>query len=166
MAGILSNDANPWETNPYIPEEANRNNILGKWILEKVQGLLSLPQRAFESSENLRQAVQYDPGPILEAATLPMGTGAIAGLPLRSGEAALGAGILRPKAVGAYHGTSAPTEFSTFRSPPVTHDIGVHSTIDPDVTAGYINPFDPKVHVEKDKWMDRQANQEECSGGR
>jgi hypothetical protein len=41
--------------------------------------IATLPKRAFEASENLRQGGDYDPGPILEAAMLPMGTGAFSG---------------------------------------------------------------------------------------
>lgn len=57
--------------------------------------LATLPQRAFQASETMRQGGDYDPGPVLEAATLPMGTGAIAGVPMRTGEMMLGAGPVR-----------------------------------------------------------------------
>lgn len=71
-------------------------NPLAKGI---IGGLATLPQRAIEG------AAQYQPGsgevpdaaigPALETAMLPMGTAAIAGVPLRAGETALGAGPLR-----------------------------------------------------------------------
>jgi hypothetical protein len=57
-----------------------------------IRGTASIPQRAFEASESRRAGGAYDPGPILEAAMLPMGTGAVAGVPLKAGEVALGAG--------------------------------------------------------------------------
>jgi hypothetical protein len=66
-----------------------------------------LAKRAFGASEMMRQGGAYDAGPILEAATLPMGTGAIAGVPVRAGEAVLGAGPIR-----AYHGS--PHDFERF----------------------------------------------------
>lgn len=56
--------------------------------------LMTLPQRAIQSAANYQQGGDYDPGPILEAATLPMG-GGLAGVPMRSGETALGAGLIR-----------------------------------------------------------------------
>jgi hypothetical protein len=61
------------------------------------QGLATLPQRAFQASETMRSGGDYDPGPILEAAMLPMGTGAIAGVPMRGAETVLGAGPVRTK---------------------------------------------------------------------
>ncbi|HMF68665.1 MAG TPA: hypothetical protein VK602_13785 [Phyllobacterium sp.] len=76
-----------------------------------VRGLIdnaaSLPRRAIENSQNALDTGTYDPGPTLEAATLPMGSGAIAGVPVRAGEAVLGAGPIR-----AYHGS--PHDFDAF----------------------------------------------------
>jgi hypothetical protein len=76
-----------------------------------VKGLMSslatLPQRAIQNSQQSLNTGNYDPGPTLEAATLPMGTGAIAGVPMRAGEAVLGAGPIR-----AYHGS--PHDFDAF----------------------------------------------------
>lgn len=60
-----------------------------------IGSLATLPHRAIQSAANYRQTGNYDPGPILEAATLPLGTGAIAGVPMRAGETALGAGLIR-----------------------------------------------------------------------
>ncbi len=73
----------------------------------------SLPQRAIEASAQDVQHLGeqgYEPqltGPALEAAMLPMGTGAIAGVPVRAGEAVVGAGPIR-----AYHGS--PHDFDAF----------------------------------------------------
>ena len=74
-----------------------------------VHSMLSLPQRALQAAANYQPGdiSTYDPGPILEAATLPMGTGAIAGVPVRAGEQVLGAGPIR-----AYHGS--PHDFDAF----------------------------------------------------
>src|SRR6476469_716247 len=53
-----------------------------------IKGVLSAPEEmakgAFGSSEMMRTEGPYDPGPVLEAATLPMGTGAVAGVPLKA----------------------------------------------------------------------------------
>jgi hypothetical protein len=58
-----------------------------------IEGMATLPRRAIENSQYSLDSGNYDPGPTLEAAMLPMGTGAIAGVPLKAGEEALGAGI-------------------------------------------------------------------------
>jgi hypothetical protein len=60
-----------------------------------VSALATLPQRAFEASEARRAGGEYDAAPIVEAALLPMGTGAIAGAPVRAGETVLGSGAVR-----------------------------------------------------------------------
>ena len=72
-----------------------------------MDSLATLPRRAIENSQQSLNSGNYDPGPTLEAATLPMGTGAIAGVPVRAGEAVLGAGPIR-----AYHGS--PHDFDAF----------------------------------------------------
>lgn len=71
-----------------------------KIISEAATGMATLPKRAIEG------AAQYQPGsgevsdatigPAVEAASLPMGTGAVAGVPLRAGEKVLGAQWPRP----------------------------------------------------------------------
>jgi len=98
-----------------------------------------LAKRNFESAEKLSRTGVYDPAPVLEAATLPMGTGAIAGVPLRAGETALGAGILRPTKelplTGGYHGTIAKNNFKKFKQSDV--DLGTHFADDPDVAVQY-----------------------------
>jgi hypothetical protein len=72
-----------------------------------IEGMATLPRRAIENSQYSLDSGTYDPGPTLEAAMLPMGTGAIAGVPVRAGEAVLGAGPIR-----AYHGS--PHDFDKF----------------------------------------------------
>lgn len=57
----------------------------------------TMPQRAFESSESLRAGGPYNPGPVLEAAMLPMGTGAFGAVP----RGAIGSTFSHP----LYHGS-------------------------------------------------------------
>jgi len=77
---------------PGVPAANRAADVLSRYPGHVMSGLLSLPQRAFEASEERRAGGEYDPAPVVEAAMLPMGTGAIAGVPLRTGEVALGAG--------------------------------------------------------------------------
>lgn len=63
-----------------------------------IHGLVTLPRRAIENSQRSLDTGDYDPGPTLEAAMLPMGTGAIAGVPVRGAETVLGSGAIRGKA--------------------------------------------------------------------
>jgi hypothetical protein len=123
-----------------MPEDVGKNKILDP-LVNAGMSMATLPQRAYESSKDMVQTGVYDPAPMVEAATLPMGTGAIAGVPLRAGEAALGAGILRPTKppplVGVLHGTGAPVDFPVPTAPPKTHDLGVHVTVDPTATDWY-----------------------------
>jgi hypothetical protein len=72
-----------------------------------IGSVLTLPQRAFQASEQMRTEGPYDPAPAVEAALLPMGTGAVAGVKAAPGEAVLGAGPIR-----AYH--SSPHDFDRF----------------------------------------------------
>jgi hypothetical protein len=62
-----------------------------------IGSILTLPERAIGNSANALSTGTYNPAPVLEAATLPMGTGAIAGVPLKGAETVLGAGAVRPK---------------------------------------------------------------------
>lgn len=62
--------------------------------------LATLPRRAIGASETMRQGGEYDPGPILEAAALPMGAG-LGGVPARAGETVLGAGPMFPTKAAA-----------------------------------------------------------------
>lgn len=71
----------------------------------------TLPKRAIEGAAAYQPGSGSIPdatiGPALEAAMLPMGTGAVAGVPVRAGEQVLGAGPIR-----AYHGS--PHDFDKF----------------------------------------------------
>lgn len=70
-----------------------------------------------------------------------------------SGQLSLAMGIMGgprlklPPAIGAYHGTGSPVNFTEFKLPPATHDIGVHSTIDPVVPSMYQRP--PGINKQK-----------------
>lgn len=91
-----------------MPEAyANPNIGVGAMVSRALGSLATLPRRAMENSQHSLDSGTYDPGPTLEAAMLPMGTGAIAGVPVRAGEAVLGAGPIR-----AYHGS--PYDFDRF----------------------------------------------------
>jgi hypothetical protein len=59
------------------------------------KGLATLPQRAIGASQTALDTGTYNPAPVLEAAALPMGTGALAGVPMKAGEAVLGAGPVK-----------------------------------------------------------------------
>jgi hypothetical protein len=71
--------------------EQPRTDVIGNMV----SGMAHIPERAFQSSEAMRGGYGYEPGPILEAAALPMGTGAMAGVPVKAGEHVLGAGAIR-----------------------------------------------------------------------
>jgi len=71
-------------------------------IRQTVGAMTSLPQRAIDAAglDFANRGTGAEPqsiGPALEAATLPMGTGALAGVPMRAGETALGSGMLRAR---------------------------------------------------------------------
>lgn len=82
-------------------------NFLDRAVASGINGVATLPRRAIENSQHSLDTGTYDPGPTLEAAMLPMGTGAIEGAPVRAGETVLGAGPIR-----AYHGS--PHDFDKF----------------------------------------------------
>jgi len=120
-----------------MPEEQAQGQV--RSILSNTaMNLAELPKRAFEASEERRLGGEYDPAPAVETALNVMGTGAIAGVPVKGAEQVLGAGIIRPKPlIGGYHGTGSPTDFASFELPPPTHDLGIHTTVDPNVAAQY-----------------------------
>ena len=92
-------------TDEYDPFAAEQ--FVNPAVKQVMGDILTLPQRAIQNSQFALDTGNYDPGPTLEAATLPMGTGAIAGVPMRAGEAVVGAGPIR-----AYH--SSPHDFDKF----------------------------------------------------
>lgn len=82
-------------------EEAERPDELANMLAAMAGHLVRTPQRAFQASEAMRGGYGYDPGPMVDAAMLPMGTGAMAGVPATSAEMVLGTGMARMKRPGA-----------------------------------------------------------------
>lgn len=60
----------------------NALDLAQRYATNKVQQVATMPQRAIESAANYQQTGSYDPGPILEAATAPLGVGTLARLPI------------------------------------------------------------------------------------
>lgn len=83
------------------PKDVQTLRNIGSGIGNAATSLATLPKRAIEASQDDVQHLGeegYEPkltGPALEAASLPMGTGAIAGLRMAPREVALGAGPIR-----------------------------------------------------------------------
>jgi hypothetical protein len=76
-------------------ETAQQPAGLGSLLRGAYEALGLLSKRTIGSSEMMRTQGTYDPAPMVEAAMLPMGTGAVAGVPMRAGEAVFGAGPIR-----------------------------------------------------------------------
>jgi len=93
-------------TSPAEDAERPRTSI-DNLVSGVIGGAASLPRRAIENSKRSVETGYYDPAPVVEAAMLPMGTGALAGVPVRAGEKVLGSGPIR-----AYHGS--PHDFEKF----------------------------------------------------
>ena len=116
-----------------MPENIGKDKIMDP-LVNMGMSLATLPQRALGASAEAVTSGIYNPAPALETAMLPMGTGAIAGVPVKGAEAVFGAGILRPKGprlLETAHATVSPAEYGRPSLPPKTHDLGTHSTIDP-----------------------------------
>lgn len=77
-----------------MPEHIGRDKIVDP-LVTVPESLVTLPRRALESSQRMVETGEYDPAPILEAAALPMGTGAMAGVRALPREALLGSGPVR-----------------------------------------------------------------------
>jgi hypothetical protein len=84
------------------PEEEAETppNVLDKGVTALANGLgrtagsvATLPRRAIENSQYSLDSGNYDPRPTMQAATLPLGTGALATLPVKGGMAALPTGL-------------------------------------------------------------------------
>jgi hypothetical protein len=69
--------------------------VPAKVIRGAAMNFATLPKRAYESSQRMVETGEYDPAPILEAATLPMGTGAMAGARALPREMIAGSGPVR-----------------------------------------------------------------------
>lgn len=103
-----------------IAAAAGKSDPVSRGLMQAVHSMATLPQRALGASEMMRQTGIYNPEPIVEAAMIPMGTGAIAGVPMRAGEAVLGAGPIR-----AYHGS--PHDFDRFDLSKIGTGEGAHA---------------------------------------
>ncbi len=88
-------------------EEMEKPNPLADYLRKIAGEAVTLPRRAIQNSQYSLDTGNYNPAPTVEAAMLPMGTGAVAGVPVKAGEAVLGAGPIR-----AYHGS--PHDFDAF----------------------------------------------------
>lgn len=87
-------------------------NILDKIVADMISGAASLPRRAIENSQYSLDSGNYDPAVPIEAALTTMGTGAIAGAPVKGAEAVLGAGPVRAtreSAAEPYHRLLEPS---------------------------------------------------------
>jgi hypothetical protein len=109
LVGQSTNDApGPWGmVGAAMPESYGANSPIKDPLANALVSAATLPKRAMDASEKMVRTGEYDAGPFVEAAMLPMGTGAIAGVPMRAGESVLGAGPIR-----AYHGS--PHNFDRF----------------------------------------------------
>ena len=88
-----------------VPLASEAHPQLTAAIAQILNNVISLPQRAMESSEQLRTQGQYNPAPVLEALSYVMGSS----MPFAQ-KAALGA--LGGKGIKAYHGS--PYDFEKF----------------------------------------------------
>lgn len=87
-------------------EMANQPAGLAQLIIGLYNSLGETAKKAIGNSQMAVETGIYNPAPVMEAALLPMGTGAIAGVPVKGAEAVLGAGPIR-KWTG---GVGEPTE--------------------------------------------------------
>lgn len=120
--GVLAMANGVQPASPTVPEidpfaaagaaETAGNQWLGGVFGNMARGLLDIPRQAFGASNELQATAaspqpQYNPAPVLNAAGLAM-TGGFAGVPLRAGETALGAGPVRTLAAPAIRDPNAP----------------------------------------------------------
>jgi hypothetical protein len=95
--------------------------------------LASIPKQAIGASTEAVETGNYNPAPIVDAAMLPMG-----GPAAKAGEFVLGAGAKKATPlIGVLHGAGSPVEFGPLVHPPPTHDLGIHTAIEPHLTHGY-----------------------------
>lgn len=120
-------------------ESSKPSNVVSNMLGSIVSSLATLPKRAIENSQYSMDTGYYDPRPVLEAAMLPMGTGAVAGVPVRGAETVLGSGPIR-----AYHGS--PHDFDKFDVSKIgtgqgaqTYGRGLYFAEDENVARGYRN---------------------------
>lgn len=108
MAAALRGDEALMPFGVGSPAEASQQPAgLSNFVGELYGSLENLAKHAIGNSQTALDTGTYNPKPALEAAMLPMGTGAVAGVPVKGAEAVLGAGPIR-----AYHGS--PHDFDRF----------------------------------------------------
>jgi hypothetical protein len=78
-------------------EEAQKPSGLAALFGGAYNALGDLSKRAIGNSQTAMETGYYNPAPVLDAAMLPMGTGGIAGVPVKGAEAVLGAGFVGRK---------------------------------------------------------------------
>jgi hypothetical protein len=117
-------------------------DVLSRYPGHVMGSLAALPQRVFGASEQMRAGGGYNPAPAVEAALMTMGTGAVAGVPVRGGETALGAGIIRDPAL--WHGLSTvklPRPLAEMTPTYKMGDLAAEKVISPaDLQGGWLLP--------------------------
>jgi hypothetical protein len=86
---------NGGQFSPGLPAVNRAADVASKIPGHMLGSVLSLPQRAIENSQYSLDTGNYDPSVPVEAALNTMGMGGIAGVPVKGGEAVLGAGVVR-----------------------------------------------------------------------
>ncbi len=120
---------NPWAP-PIFPEGAAfgvgspaETSQQPAGLLNFIGGLYNslggIAKSALGNSANAVSTGTYNPAPTLEAAMLPMGTGAIAGVPMRGAETVLGAGPIRKLTGGVGDPTQTGWVFRDVAQPPM-----------------------------------------------
>lgn len=99
MAGLFPDGAAFGVGSP--AETAGQPSGMAGLLSGAYEALGLLAKRAFGASEMMRQTGVYNPAPMVEAAMLPMGTGALSGAPRAAGEVVLGSGFVDP----LFHGS-------------------------------------------------------------
>jgi hypothetical protein len=116
MSGLAATDEyDPFAAEKFVPpvlkdwtaQAASKDVATLKGMGSVLSDALTLPERAIQNSQFAVDTGTYDPRVPVEAALLPMGTGAVAGVKALPGEMVAGAGPIR-----AYH--SSPHDFDKF----------------------------------------------------
>lgn len=126
-----------------MPENIGRDRIMDP-LVAGPEALATLPRRAIENSQNALDTGTYDPGPTLEAATLPMGTGAMAGIKAAPGEMIAGSGPVRRIADDTGAAMRAARNVKKYSEPEFTEN---GSRI---INKGAENPPDPSIQTVAD----------------
>jgi hypothetical protein len=145
LTGDAKRVAGWWHDAMKVPEGQTESQAIeknyqqvGSGIADAAQHVANIPKRAIGASEGMRTTGTYNPEPVVEAASLPLGIGTLAGVEKGATEAILGAGLLRPKKppplIGGYHATTTPRIYEDSGViKPGLNDIGAHMGVDPGV---------------------------------